>query len=114
MPDTVDQVPRTRMCFLGDRALAEGFALIGFETTPDATAADLDQLLGDLKQSRANAFVVIDQRLAAAGSRLLPRVYEEGGRIVVTEVPALANPEGLTLDIDEQVRLLTGGQSLED
>jgi len=104
----------TRLHFLGDRALAEGFALIGFETSPDAGAAQLDKLLGDLLRERENAFVVIDQKLAQAGSRLLPRVYDEGGRIVIVEVPALSDPDGFRLDIDEQVRVLLGGNKLEE
>ena len=114
MQANADKVRRTRMCFLGDQALAEGFALIGFETMPNATSSDLDELLGELLRQRANAFVVIDQELAGAGSRLLRRVYDEGGRIVVAEVPRLSDPEGLRLEIDEQVRLLIGGQRLED
>jgi vacuolar-type H+-ATPase subunit F/Vma7 len=107
--------PRTtRLHFLGHSALAEGFALIGFDTTPDASAAQLDKLLGDLLRERENAFVVIDQQLARAGSRLLPRVYDEGGRIVIVEVPALSDPDGFHLDIDEQVQALLGGNKLEE
>jgi vacuolar-type H+-ATPase subunit F/Vma7 len=104
----------TQLHFLGDRALAEGFALIGFEVKPDATPGQLDKLLQELLRERENAFIVIDQKLAAAGSRLLPRVYDEGGRIVVLEVPPLAEPEGFRLDIDEQVQSLLGGKKLEE
>jgi vacuolar-type H+-ATPase subunit F/Vma7 len=104
----------TRMLFLGERALAEGFALIGFETWPDATVAELDRLLEELRQARTRAFVVVDQRLAQGGSRLLPLVYDEGGRIMVSEVPPLAHPEAFRLDIDAQVEALLGGQRLED
>ncbi len=114
MVDELESQRTTRLHFLGEQALAEGFALIGFETTADASAADLDRLLGELLRERENAFVVIDQKLAAAGSRLLPRVYDEGGRIVVVEVPPLSNPDGFHLDIDEQVEILIGGQKLED
>ena len=104
----------TRLLFLGSRALAEGFALVGFETTPDATAGELDKVLQELLRERENAFIVIDQKLASAGSRLLPRVYDEGGRIVVVEVPPLSDPEGFRLDIDEQVQNLLGGKKLEE
>lgn len=104
----------TRMLFLGERALAEGFALIGFETWPDASVAQLDTLLEQLRQQRTSAFVIIDQHLAGGGSRLLPLVNDEGGRIMVAEVPPLANPQDFRLDIDEQVKALLGGQSLED
>lgn len=106
--------PETRMLFLGERALAEGFALIGFETWPDADTGELDRLLEQLRQQRARALVVIDQRLAQGESRMLPLIYAEGGRIVVAEVPPLANPEQFHVDIDAQIQAMLGGQRLED
>ena len=38
----------TRMLFLGDAALTDGFRLIGFETWADPNIEQLDQLLGEL------------------------------------------------------------------
>ena len=105
---------RTRLICLAERALTDGFALLGFETWPDPTAAQLDRLLGELLQARDNALLIIDHRLADSGSRLLPRIHAEGGRILVVEVPPLANPGDFRLDIDAQIRSLLGGQSLED
>lgn len=104
----------TRMVFLGHSALAEGFALIGFETRPNAGVEELDSLLQELLTERHNAFLIIEQYLAQADSRLLPLVYVEGGRIVVAEVPSLAHPEAMHIDIDDQVQALLGGQSLDD
>ncbi len=104
----------TRMLFLGERSLAEGFALIGFETWPDADVAQLDRLLEQLRQQRSRALVVIDERLARGQSRLLPLVYAEGGRIVIAEVPPLASPEDFHVDIDAQIQAMLGGQRLED
>jgi vacuolar-type H+-ATPase subunit F/Vma7 len=105
---------RTRMVFLGQSALAEGFALIGFETRSNATVAELDDLLAKLLAERQHAFLVIEQDLARAESRLLPLVYAEGGRIVVAEVPPLAHPEAVHIDIDDQIQTLLGGQSLDE
>ena len=104
----------TRMVFLGHSALAEGFALIGFETRKNATVRELDELLEQLLAERQNAYLIIEQDLARAGSRLLPLVYAEGGRIIVAEVPPLARPEAVHTDIDDQVQTLLGGQSLDE
>lgn len=102
-----------RLLFLGERALAEGFALLGFETWPDAGVTDLDLVLDELRRSPTGAFVIIDQQLADAGSRLLPLVHAEGRRVVVIEVPTLANPEDFHLGIDEQVQALLGARAGE-
>lgn len=103
-----------RLLFLGERALAEGFALLGFETWPDAGVADLDRVLDEVRRDPLGAFVIIDRRLADAGSRLLPLVQAEGRRVVVIEVPTLANPEDFHLGTDEQVRALLGARTAED
>lgn len=104
---------RARLLFLGERALAQGFALIGFETWPDATVAQLDEVLEELRNERRGALVVIDQQLAAADSRLLPFIEEEGRHVAVIEVPALADPQGFHLDIDDELQTLLGGAQLE-
>lgn len=103
-----------RLLFLGERALAEGFALLGFQTWPDAGVAELDTVLDALRQDPRGAFVIIDQQLAAAGSKLLPLVHAEGRRVVVIEVPTLANPQDFHLAIDDQVRALLGAQPTGD
>ena len=103
-----------RMVFAGERALADGFALIGFETLPDADPAQLEALLASLIRERDSAFVIIDHALACSGSRLLARVNADGGRIVVAEVPPLNRPQDLHIDLDAQIRVLLGGKSLDD
>jgi vacuolar-type H+-ATPase subunit F/Vma7 len=98
---------------MGEAALTEGFQLIGFETFPDASAEELDSLLGELQQSRLPAFLVLDGSLSECCSLRLRQVRAEGGRILVTEVPTLSDPEGFRNVIDDQVRLLLGGAELD-
>ena len=104
----------SRLLFAGERALADGFALIGFETLPDADPEALDALLTELLRERESAFLVLDHALAGCGSRLLARVNSDGGRIVVAEVPALNQPQALHIDLDAQIRVLLGGKPLDD
>ena len=44
-----------RLLFAGERALADGFALIGFETWPDADEEQLEELLKQLLRERESA-----------------------------------------------------------
>ncbi|MGB5251330.1 MAG: V-type ATP synthase subunit F [Sedimenticolaceae bacterium] len=99
---------QTRQLFLGDASLATGFRLAGFEVFPDADAAQLDQLLAELLATRTPAFVVIDQALAASESRRLEEVRREGGRILLTQVPPLNQPERMHSAIDDRIQQLLG------
>ena len=103
----------TRMLFMGDPALTDGFQLIGFETWSDPTVSEFDQILAQLVNDKQNALVIIDSRLSESGSLLLNHVRAEGGRIVITEVPPLNDPEGFYCNIDDQVKALLGGDCME-
>ena len=108
-----------RMVFAGERALADGFALIGYltnrgTTIPVADPDQLEALLATLIRNRDSAFVVVDHDLARSGSRLLARVNADGGRILVAEVPPLSRPQELHIDLDAQIRVLLGGKPLDD
>ncbi|MES9858275.1 MAG: V-type ATP synthase subunit F [Sedimenticola sp.] len=98
----------TRMLFMGDASLTDGFQLIGFETWPDPTVAELDQVLKKLVESKQNAFIVIDSELAQHNPAMLKHIREEGGRIVVTEVPPLNDPDNCDCIIDRQIQTLLG------
>jgi vacuolar-type H+-ATPase subunit F/Vma7 len=98
----------TRQLFLGEAPLATGFSLAGFEVYPDADVAQLDQVLGSLLASRTPAFVVIDAALAESGSRYLDQIRHEGGRILLTQVPPLTQPELMHSSIDEHIKQLIG------
>ena len=98
----------TRQLFLGDANLATGFRLAGFEVFPDADVAQMDALLDGLISARTHAFVVIDERLARSDSRRLKAVRDEGGRILLTQVPPLTRPDHITSSVDERIRQLLG------
>lgn len=98
----------TRQVFLGDDNLATGFRLAGFEVYPDADVNDLDRVLEELLSSRTPAFVVIDQTLADSDSRRLNEVRQEGGRILLTQVPALTDPGNMKSSVDAHIRQLLG------
>ena len=99
---------KTRQLFLGDASLASGFRLAGFEVFPDADIDRLEQLLGQLRNNRSAAFVVIDQRLAQSDSRILEEVRREGGRILLTQVPPLTSPDQMKSSVDDHIGQLLG------
>ncbi|MGB0721786.1 MAG: V-type ATP synthase subunit F [Gammaproteobacteria bacterium] len=107
-PGVAGEHPPTRLIFMGEEALADGFALVGFETHPDPTPRQLDELLAGLIRNRERAFLVLDTAVGASDSTLLDQVCSEGGRIVVSQVPSLRTPDQFESDLDRQIRLLTG------
>jgi len=114
MAAETEPLSRARLLFFGERALTEGYGLIGFETFPDAT----------VEQARPRAHrTAADPRHRPRAARPARRASgqphaaadpQEGGRILVTEVPSLRSPEDYHSDIDDQVSALLGGGTLED
>ena len=77
------------MIAMGERPLMEGFALLGFETWPDADTEDLKQVLSELVQSGQKALVLLETYLSRSSCPLLADIRIHGGNIIVTEVPAI-------------------------
>lgn len=107
-PADAAQPPVTRLIFFGDPAVADGFRLIGFETHPSPTPADVDHRLRELLREREPAFVVVDEALMAAPISALQQVRREGGRIVVVAVPALAGPPRLASEVADRLAAMFG------
>ncbi len=101
--------PTVRNIFIGSAALTDGFRLIGFETLTDPQLPQLDQLLGELQRNRQRALLIVEQPVTRMGSKLLDQVRSEGGRIVLSEVPSLQDPDDFQGELDAQLKKLTGG-----
>ncbi|MEJ2608718.1 MAG: V-type ATP synthase subunit F [Candidatus Thiodiazotropha sp.] len=97
-----------RNIFVGGHALTDGFRLIGFETLTDPNAAQLDELLSGLLQEKQRTLLIIEQSINQIDSKLLSQIRNEGGRIVVSEVPSLHDPDNFQSDLDETLKQLTG------
>lgn len=102
------------MIALGSSALMEGFALIGFETMPDANADDLEAVLAELVTSRQRAMLIVERYLARGDGRWLNQVRNEGGRIVIAEVPELHAPDNYHPPVETLVESILGPQALAD
>lgn len=98
----------TRMLFLGEESLADGFRMIGFETHPDPSHEAVDQLFQDLIRRGDKAFAIVEETLMQAKIPGLERVRAEGGRIVVTAVPRLKGPHHLASDVADRLDAMFG------
>jgi vacuolar-type H+-ATPase subunit F/Vma7 len=101
-----------RLVVLGSAALTEGFSLIGAEVHPDADPAVVDQVLGQLVGDGSSALVLIESGLSRTGGQWLDRLRNEGGHIVVTELPSLSAPERYAPAVDDVVRAVLGPEAL--
>jgi vacuolar-type H+-ATPase subunit F/Vma7 len=106
-------IPPARMIALGSAALMEGFALIGFETFPDATGDTVEKLLEELTRNQKAALIVIEQGLAQDPGRHLLRAQREGGRIVITEIPEIHMSESYHSRVESLVQSILGPAALE-
>lgn len=103
----------TRMLFLGDDSLADGFRLIGFETFPNPSPEEADRVFRDLQRGRGNAFVIVDDRIMQSDIPGLRQVRKEGGRIVVAAVPPLKEPSRLASDVADRLAAMFGSSNLK-
>lgn len=114
---TPDGEPRrlTRLLFLGEDGLADGFRLIGFETHTDLHPDAVERLFKGLLREREHAFVIVDDRLMDADIPSLRQARREGGRIVVIAVPPLQGAPRLSSDVATRVKAMFGdGSGLGD
>lgn len=102
-----------RLVAMGSAPLVEGFALIGFETYPDATYEDVERLLSALLRERERALVLLEQELVEDGEALA-QVRREGGSILVTEIPPLGKPGAYRSPVEELVLKVLGSGALEE
>lgn len=103
----------TRMLFLGEESLADGFRLIGFETHANPAPDEVDRVLRDLRRNREKAFVVVDDAVMGQGIPSLKQARKEGGRIVVIAVPSLTGPTVLASEVAERLTALFGAGALQ-
>lgn len=109
--DATRDTAQTRMIFMGEAPLTDGFRLIGFETWADPSVAEVETVVRQLVNRHQSALVVLDQALAEANIPVVNRVRAEGGRIVITAVPPLNAADSFHTLIDERLNALFGGDT---
>jgi vacuolar-type H+-ATPase subunit F/Vma7 len=102
-----------RLVVLGSAGLTEGFSLIGAEVYPQADQAKVEEVLETLVREGAEALVLLETHLAHGEGHWLNRLRNEGGRILVTELPPLSAPQDYTPAVDAVVRTVLGADALK-
>ncbi len=102
-----------RLLVLGSAGLVEGFRLIGAEVYGDADPTTVETVLDELVRNGDEALVLLETHLAHAGGHWLDRLRNEGGRIVITELPPLPAPRDYAPAVDEVVRAVLGPDALK-
>lgn len=103
-----------RLVVLGSAGLTEGFSLIGAEVHPQADQAKVEEVLEALVREGAEALVLLETGLAHGEGHWLNRLRNEGGRILVTELPPLSAPQDYKPAVDAVVRSVLGAEALKD
>jgi vacuolar-type H+-ATPase subunit F/Vma7 len=111
--ETNSPLASARLVVLGSAGLTEGFSLIGAEVHADADQAKVEEVLGQLVKSGDEALVLLETHLAHSGGYWLNRLRNEGGRIVITELPPLPSPNDYAPAVDEVVRAVLGPEALK-
>lgn len=108
-----------RYIILGSKALVEGFALVGFETFPDATPEQVETVLLGLLKHQDKALVVIENTLThppSSPEEVLPaisRARREAAWLVISEIPPLNSPEIYCPSIETLITRVLGESVLE-
>jgi vacuolar-type H+-ATPase subunit F/Vma7 len=114
MPHASDNSPAgARLVVLGSAGLTDGFSLIGAEVYPDADAATVEAVLEQLVHSGEQALVLLETPLSYSGGPWLNRLRNEGGHIVITELPPLPSPQAYAPAVDAIVRTVLGSEALK-
>jgi vacuolar-type H+-ATPase subunit F/Vma7 len=111
--ETETPIGSARLVVLGSAGLAGGFSLIGAEVHVDAEPATVEAVLEQLVKSGDEALVLLETHLAHRGGYWLNRLRNEGGRIVITELPPLPSPHDYAPAVDEVVRTVLGPEALK-
>lgn len=102
-----------RMIALGGAALTQGFGLLGFEIFADPSSEQVEGVLSELMRREDHALVVLEHGLIREPGPYLRRLRQEGGRVVVAEVPSFHAPSEYHPPVEELVRRVLGPNALE-
>lgn len=110
-----------RYLVMGSKALTDGFALLGFETFPNATTSQVEEVLMGLLKHQEKALIFLESTLthkpgSNSPEEILPalsRIRREAAWVVLTEIPALNSPETYRPSVEDLVARVLGDSVLD-
>ena len=101
-----------RTLAMGHAALMDGFALLGIETWPDATVEDVEKVLSGLIRKRTRALIYLQSDLAKHSGALLQTVRNEGGDILISEIPDILSARDYRAPVELLIERVLGQHAL--
>lgn len=102
-----------RILAIGSQALMDGFALLGVETHTDISVHELELLLNNIVRQQDRTLIYLQQDLANTDLPVLQRLREEGGNVLISELPSLHEPDNRQALIDALIAKVIGPSALE-
>ena len=102
-----------RIVAFGSAALMDGFALLGIETHADPEASEIEDFLDGLVRARERALVFMQQNLVKAGIAQVQQLRQQGGSILICEIPDLQAAGDYRPQVDQLIRRVLGASVLE-
>jgi len=99
---------------IGDAALMDGFALLGIQTYADQTLEAINNVLRELKTKHGRALVFMQQNLMKADIPMVERLRNQGGSILICEIPGLDQVNSFEPDVERMISRVMGSSVLED
>ena len=103
-----------RILAMGNSALMDGFALLGMETWPDASLGDVEYLLKQLLRNQERAMIYLQSDLAQADSAVLDMIRNEGGNILISEIPDILSAQEYHAPVDQLIARVLGANAARE
>ncbi len=98
---------------MGSKALAEGFALLGFEIFQDATGEIVENELVKMLKKQERALIFVENDLTRQPGPAFLRARTESAGIIITEIPPLKAPNTYRPSVEELVVRVLGTSVLD-
>lgn len=103
-----------RVLAIGSQELMNGFALLGIETHTDIDAKTIDHLLNNIIHQQQRALIYLQQDFVQDDLPVLKYLRQEGGNILISEIPSLSSPDQRRAPIDKLIAKVIGPSALEE
>ena len=102
-----------KLIFMGSKALADGFALLGFEIFPDASSEMLENELAKILKEKERALIFVENDLTQQPGPFFLRARSKSAEIIITEIPPLKSPNTYHPSVENLVVRVLGASVLD-
>jgi vacuolar-type H+-ATPase subunit F/Vma7 len=103
-----------RQLAIGNSVLMDGFALLGMETYADLDITEVEKILTQLLRNKESAIIFLQQNLFQADLPLLEQIRNEGGHILISEIPDILSANKYQAPVDHLIARVLGNSAVEE